>query len=475
MRESRRELGAGLYFGVAFAALLGLHGLAPELSISWSYGRPRWLLLSVLLVVTLPVALARLWRTDALDAWLARLPRIRPIALWSILLLVLIALWLLAAAPPLSPDTRFLIKAVNEGTRAAPRWLLLLATYQGAHRWLGDWLRPYEVVQVVNVLLASAALAALAACAHRLGERREEQLAIGALVFGAFGVLQISLAYPDVYPAPLAVTALYCWLGLAAIDGERHPFWPLAIAAIGPFVYLGASILAPSLLAVVAAELRRDGGVKRIGWSVLGAVFLAGLATWPFYGWPFAWIPMLEAVTALRSAEMGLNSSGYQMPVGEILAPRHLWSVTHVLLLVDPVGWVLMLGPGSWLALGRVEIRVRRRLIFLALIVLAYLAYCLAMDPLYGAYLDWDLFSYGAVASSLLGAYALVVWGRGRSAPLVGAALGLALALNLVHLAARLNAMPEHRARHVHESPPHLSVPPAPRSFGPDGAVPSRE
>src|SRR5207244_4492767 len=76
----------------------------------------------------------------------------------------------------------------------------------------------------------------------------------------------------------------------------------------------------------------------------------------------------------------------------------------------------------------------------LALLVAPWLAYVVAMDPLFGAFADWDLFSYGAAATSLLGAYAFVAWGR--AAPRAfGWLLGLALAAASVHLLARWNAL----------------------------------
>ena len=74
------------------------------------------------------------------------------------------------------------------------------------------------------------------------------------------------------------------------------------------------------------------------------------------------------------------------------------------------------------------------------------------MDSLYGAYLDWDLYSYGAVFTSLLGGFAWTRFARAGDAR--GAAallLGLALATACVHLSARLHAMDVEHERHVEE------------------------
>jgi len=156
---------------------------------------------------------------------------------------------------------------------------------------------------------------------------------------------------------------------------------------------------------------------------------------------------------------MGFNPEGYSLPLEQVLSLGRLEEVFHVLLLVDPVGWVLLLGAGGF-ALGR----LRRgspeatTLAFLALLVAPYLAFVVAMDPLYGAYGDWDLFSYGAVASSLAGGFAFVLFGRAvpRRFPLL---LGLALACASVHLLARLHALDFDAERHLRESPSHLAHP----------------
>jgi hypothetical protein len=92
---------------------------------------------------------------------------------------------------------------------------------------------------------------------------------------------------------------------------------------------------------------------------------------------------------------------------------------------------------------------------FLGLIVIAWLAYLIAMDPVYGPYADWDLFGYGAAVTSLLGAFAFVAWGR-TCPRLFAPLLGLALAAAGVHLLARLNALDVDFHIHAIESPFHL-------------------
>ena len=89
------------------------------------------------------------------------------------------------------------------------------------------------------------------------------------------------------------------------------------------------------------------------------------------------------------------------------------------------------------------------------------LVYVFLMDAVWGTYLDWDLFSYVAIPMSLLGAYALMVWGRERPA-LRAALVGLLLAAEGVHLLARTNALELDYARHVAETPMHPTLPKGP-------------
>ena len=96
--------------------------------------------------------------------------------------------------------------------------------------------------------------------------------------------------------------------------------------------------------------------------------------------------------------------------------------------------------------------------VLLASLVVPYLAYGVAMEPLYGAYGDWDLWSYGALATSLLGGLAFVLWAR-THVRLAGPLLGLALACSSVHLMARLHGLDVDRARHLEESPAQIPVP----------------
>ena len=150
--------------------------------------------------------------------------------------------------------------------------------------------------------------------------------------------------------------------------------------------------------------------------------------------------------------QLGLSPTSSLLPLGDMLSGAHAREVVHTLLLVDGVGVLLLVLCGGWLVLHPRTWSPQAAL--LALIVLPYLAYVVAMDPLFGAFADWDLFSYGAAATSLLGAYAFVVWGREHERAFAWL-LGLAIASAGVHLLARWNALEVDLPRHLLESPYH--------------------
>jgi len=201
----------------------------------------------------------------------------------------------------------------------------------------------------------------------------------------------------------------------------------------------------------------RGAGGAAVGGAV--GVLAAGLGTVPRYGRPFAWGAFLARVDVDRMSNLGLSPTSSLLPLDFMLSALHAREVVHTLLLIDGIGWLLLLVPGLWLALRSARVGWDAQAAFLALIVLPYLAYVVTMDPIFGSYADWDLFSYGAVVTSLLGAYAFVVWGRGCPRAFA-ALLGVALAAAGVHLFARLNALTVGLQDHLRESPYHLAAPP---------------
>src|SRR5437899_3164566 len=182
------------------------------------------------------------------------------------------------------------------------------------------------------------------------------------------------------------------------------------------------------------------------------AASVAGAATLPGFGAPFAWGAFVARAHADSGWQLGLSPTSSLLPLGYMLSGAHAREVVHTLLLVDGVGVLLLVVCGGWLLLHPRTWSLQAAL--LALTVLPYLAYVVAMDPLFGAFADWDLFSYGAAATSLLGAYAFVVWGREHEHAFAWL-LGLAIASAGVHLLARWNALDVDLPRHLLESPYH--------------------
>jgi hypothetical protein len=132
--------------------------------------------------------------------------------------------------------------------------------------------------------------------------------------------------------------------------------------------------------------------------------------------------------------------------------------VLNLWMLVDGVGILLTLTAGTWL--GWRLLRDREwdvRAVMLGGTACGQLLYSLLLDTVFSPLQFWDLFSFATVATALFGGYAYVRWRRVH--PGGGALAGLATALAVVHLTARLGALHVDLERHVAESPPTWTPP----------------
>jgi len=301
--------------------------------------------------------------------------------------------------------------------------------------------------------MGAAALLLLAASARRLGRDRGEAIAITLLAWSAFGVAQLTTGYLEIYPSILAVTALYLWTGLGTVRGDVHPIWPMLVATVGCFWYVGLILLGPSLVVIAAIELRRPRGVPRLALAATISIIAAGIVTIPGFG-PFAWSAYLAEAHHDLHGGYGLAETGSLLPPDFMLSSVHLREMFHTALLIDGVGVLLLLVAGGWAVVTRA---LDGQVLFLAAVAGAFLPYLVTVDPVWGALGDWDLFSHAAAATSLLGGYLLVLWGRECPRPFA-VVLGLALAASGVHLLARWNAMTVGLHQHLLESPSHVRV-----------------
>src|SRR5439155_21530659 len=146
------------------------------------------------------------------------------------------------------------------------------------------------------------------------------------------------------------------------------------------------------------------------------------------------------------------------LPLSFIVTARHVVEVLNVWLLVDGVGILLVAVTGTWLAL-----RLLRRRTWdpaaavLAIIAAGFFAFTITLNNPFGNFANWDVYSYGAAVTALLGGYAFVTWGR-ECQPSFRWLLGLGLAAAAIHLLARLNAMHLDLRRHIAESPPSAAA-----------------
>jgi len=448
----RRPSAVALALAAGLAGELALHFLEPRLALTWSYahlGRRAALpWLGIALVLALPAAGRCAWRQPGVERPLGAVSWRSTLGGCALAGAVL-ALGRACPAPLVSIDPWFLVKSVAEGTGENGRWYLLLWSYERLGAAVRPWLDAPQVIRTVSGLAASVALVALAGAARRLGRTRGEAGTITLLAWSAFGTAQLVPGYLDVYPFALAVTALYLCTALGALAGDVHPGWPLALAFVAPFFYIGLVLLLPSTAVIALSAARRPEARAPLALGLLAAVAAAGAATLPGFGAPFAWRAFVARAHADSGWQFGLSPTSSLLPLGYLLSGAHAREVVHTLLLVDGVGVLLLVVCGAWLP------RRDPAAALLALLVAPWLAYVVAMDPLFGALADWDLFSYGAAATSLLGAYAFVAWGRAEPRAF-GWLLGLALAAAGIHLLARWNALDVDLPRHLLESPYHV-------------------
>ncbi len=443
---------------IALGAYLVLHFAEPVLSMTWSYahlGRSPvlWILAALLVIGLPPLAVALAARPEASEpvrpwSW-------RAVAAWTVGLAAgLVVLGALFPTPHFSIDVLYYVEAVRDAKLENARWCLLLWFMIHLATALKHWIAADHLIRTTNGVFSAIALVALAGAARRLGRTRGEAIVITLLTVSAYGVAQLLMGYLDIYPTALAWTAVYLWTAFAALDGAMHPAVPLVIVTLAPFWYIGLVQLAPSAAVVVLVELRRTGGMRRLAIAAACALAVAGLATVPWFGRPFAWGTFFAAAKAQSKYELGLDPNSSLLPLDYMLSTLHAREVFHTLLLVDGVGWILLLACGAPLLLrGRVDAKA---LVLVAIVGVSF-AYVVTFDPVFGAYADWDLYSYGAAVSALLGAWALVTWGRACPRP-AAALAGLALAASCVHLLARLNALNLDQAHHRAETPYHIQI-----------------
>ncbi|MBY0279392.1 hypothetical protein K2Z84_28990, partial [Candidatus Binatia bacterium] len=452
------------------ALILWLHVTEPQLAATWSFahlGRHpvlRWL--AVLVVLALPVAGKLLWRGRSPSRAIAPLRwwhgAIAVLLLWAVLAL----LGLRFPAPVICIDAVYFVKETRDGTAGNHRWFLALWSYGSIYRALGGALDGKTFVRVLNALMTAVACVAVVGSARLLGRDRREALTISALVLTSFGNLQLALGYIDVYPIPQAAMALFAWTALRAVRGGGSPLWPLAIAAVGPLCYVGLLLLAPAALVLAITIALEPGGIRRLLPAVAGVVLLLGVGTLPLHGRPWDLLAFVRGVAHDAQPQLGLSETSSLLPIGYAFGVKHLTELLHGLLLTDAVGTLLLVTALPAVLWTTRDAPTWRMLLLLGALAGPVLVYAFLMDPLFGPYADWDLFSYGALASSLLGAYAFVLWARAHDA-WAGPLAGLLVAAAVVHALARLNALDVDFARHMREEPFHVAVPALPGDVTP--------
>jgi hypothetical protein len=452
MTVSRRPLAWGITAGLMIQ--LALHFFAPPLPVTWGWAhlwrRPLLPVLAALVVVVLPWAGAR--AASVLGSRPLGICSIRRVMLALLALAVLLVpLSLFWSAGPLSIDPPLFRLAVSRGEmnpRADFTFRLLAMVTTPFHGIAHSW----RIVLGMVGALGAVTMVALIGCARRLGRTAWEAVVIAAVACTAFGVVRMSFGVTDEYPFALVVMALFFWTALRTVDGDGHPAWPLVIGATGVFWYIGLVLQMPAAVVLLGDELRQPARRRRALRGAFVAVCAAGLATVPTCGRAFAFADFFALVRSESAYQYGLSPTSSLLPLGYMVSGQHLWDVFNMAVLVDGVGIMLTLTTGSWL--GWRLLRDREwdvRAVMLGGTACGQLLYGFTLDTVFSPIQFWDLFSFASVATGLFGGYAFVRWRRVH--PGGGALAGLAVALAVVHLVARLGALHVDLDRHVAESP----------------------
>jgi hypothetical protein len=444
---------------LGLVGILLLHFVDPDLRMTWGfahlYRRPYLPWIGITLVFALPLIGNILWRPGVTPETPANLPLASVLAFLTIVFGGTLAASVYWPQVPYSIDSQtFLVSVTRPEADYPPRWYLTTRLYRLVSQTMIPPLDPEVYARGVNALVGAFTLTALVGCARLLARTRSETIAITLLAWSSLGAAEMSIGYLDVYPLPVAMTAIFLWLALGNLAGCRHVFWPVLLAGIGPFFYIGLVLLIPPVVFIADTERRKPGGWRRLILSFVATFLAAGATTLAGHGALFAWPQWYAEAAAASSCGLGLDPTSCLLPLSYMFGMTHLWEMASLILLVDGVGFLLLVVCGLP-ALLQSPRRVDYRALVLGTIAAAHFAFLLVLDPLFGPYSDWDAYAASMIPVTLLGAWAFVVWGRSNPR-IFGALLGLALATSGVHLLARLNAIHVDYRGHLEETPCHV-------------------
>ena len=416
---------------IALAILAGLVSYGVAESLLWRealwgahfYGfLPRWALLAspIALALMTPLAGRLISSPDALSS-----PR--PVAAWIAPALAIAAgllFWWARERHLFWGDALPLTINLPRGQSFHPDEPLTLFTHQMLFRLLRGHGSAAHAVAVGSV---AAGVLFTGWSIHwfrtRIRDRPLAFLAAGVVL--AQGFTQLFYGHVENY-SYLAVCLLFFFtLGVDALEGRRHPIWPL-LAAIAAFSFhiLGGLVLIPAIALLVQGV--REPSRRRstlVAFGVAGVVLLLG--TWaaaPLYG-------LESPLSRLVSGAYKVLANPTDAHAGTILSLRNQADVWSELMLLGPLSLPLL----GALALVLPGARMARsgKGAFLLLGAAVFLAPAFVTGPgNLGWARNWDLYAAPAVAAALAGVVLVSEFVERRQARRLMVAL---FALSLFH------------------------------------------
>jgi hypothetical protein len=228
------------------------------------------------------------------------------------------------------------------------------------------------------------------------------------LVFGIVattGGIQLFFGYVESYSFLYASIMAYLFFCVRYLKGQCSFAGPCIVYLISSSLHVSGFFLLPSLIYLFMLKNKKNIKQSQTGFDALGLAFL--------------FITLFLSITEiwlLRS--MALSNEKVPLthyliaPLGRTEVPYTLFSVSHLLDILNEQLLIFPLGVAVWAAVllfwRRGAVKTDKMSRFFASVALSFSAFAVLVDPKLGYARDWDLFAATGIGFTVWGAYLLV-------------------------------------------------------------------